>query len=292
MTENPKIAELNDDSFEKALKKKTKKYRKGLIARIIIFCSMIIGVSIYPVFPACQVQGLELEGNYLLSKRDILRVVDTDERTPVIFLNEKKFVESLMDYPVIESASIKWKPAHMVVTIDEVAAMINYKGEKYLSNGSTIKELEAENEGFIYNFQASELPEFIGDIFGHFNVERKSLFLNNLKTIERDILTTVKYIDYRGDGDSSVLTEGFVCFYFASESGVYNRICVQENCLNFFLNSERLSTIIEMLELEPHAKVVNDMTKTDISYRSITCYSGKKTIKGITYENPCIVETD
>ncbi len=291
---NEVMEAIKDDSFEKALQKKTRYYRNGFIARIVIFIILICSVVVYPLLPISQVRGLKLQGNYLLTKKEILNIVDDNisPNLPVIFLNEQKLEDTLEASPIIESCEVKWRPFDLLVVIDEVAAMINYEDKTYLSNGSTIEELEANNPGFIYNFQASDLPEYIGSMFGHFENERRTLFLNNLKTIDRSILTTVEYIDYRGDGSSTKLTDGFVCFYFEGTDNIYNRVCVQEAYLSHFLTNKILPTILERIEQKENAKITVDSNRSDISYRSITCYYGSKVINGQTYNNPCIVDVE
>ncbi|MGM9857774.1 MAG: FtsQ-type POTRA domain-containing protein [Bacilli bacterium] len=288
---------LKDEDFEHALYRQSHRSKVFLIIKIVLFCVILLGVGTYPLFPASQIRGLELQGNYLLTKTEILNMMDTNVNTPVIFSNEKKLVQNLEKSPIIESAEINWSPIKMRLKINEVAAMINYKGETYLSNAKTISELRGEYPDFNHDFEEENVPTFLSNLFGAFTNERKSLFLNNLKVIERDVLNSISYIDYRGDGSSYVITDGYVLFYFLAEDGIYNRLACKEENIGFFLdNSEesvyRLTQIMNtLIDKCSDAVIREDIIDNTIKYRSITCYYGKYTDKnGVTYENPCIVD--
>ena len=287
---------LKDEDFERALYRQSYRNKVFLIIKIILFCIILLGVGTYPLYPASQIRGLELQGNYLLSKDDVLDMMDTNVNTPVIFSNEQKLVQNLEKSPIIESAEINWAPLKMKLKINEVAAMINYNGETYLSNAKTISELRAEYPDFTHDFAEENVPTFLSSLFGAFTNERKSLFLNNLKVIQRDVLNSISYIDYRGDGSSYVITDGYVLFYFLGNDGIYNRIACKEEHIGFFLDdsidsANRLSQIINMLNKCSDAAIREDIVDSSIKYRSITCYYGKYTDKnGVTAENPCIVD--
>ena len=287
---------LKDQSFENAMHRQTQRNKVTLIVKIILFCVILLGVGVYPLFPSSQVRGLELQGNYLLSRDDVLDMIETNKNLPVIFLNENKLIDSLEESPIIESAEIEWKPTNMVLRIDEVAAMINYSGETYLSNAKTINQLKSEYPEFKHDFAEENVPTFLSSLFGAFTDERKSLFLNNLKVIDRTVLNSIAYIDYRGNGTSYVITDGFVLFYFLGEDGIYNRLVCKEEHMQFFLDNSsesnyRLNQILNKLVTYNDALINTDAVNENIHYRSITCYYGTYTDKnGITYQNPCIVE--
>ena len=64
---------LKDEDFERALYRQSYRNKVFLIIKIILFCVILLGVGTYPLYPASQIRGLELQGNYLLSKDACLR---------------------------------------------------------------------------------------------------------------------------------------------------------------------------------------------------------------------------
>ena len=108
---------LKDEDFERALYRQSYRNKVFLIIKIILFCVILLGVGTYPLYPASQIRGLELQGNYLLSKDEVLDMMDTNVNTPVIFSNEQKLIQNLEKSPIIESAEINWAPLKMKLNV-------------------------------------------------------------------------------------------------------------------------------------------------------------------------------
>ena len=92
---------LKDEDFERALYRQSYRNKVFLIIKIILFCVILLGVGTYPLYPASQIRGLELQGNYLLSKDDVLDRLSYDiyhnynknELTDMIIINDNGYLE-------------------------------------------------------------------------------------------------------------------------------------------------------------------------------------------------------
>ena len=161
------------------------KHRLFIVGIIIGF---IIVLLTYFNSSYAKVYRVSVNGNYLLTREEIVDLAGIDSESNFLFVRTSKIAKKLKSNPMIKEANVKLLNDRIVeVEIDEYK-LIGYtaRGDKahfILDNGELI-EANAQNLKYI-----SSIPLIEG-----FNDEQLKMILDDFKNIDRDLINQISEI--------------------------------------------------------------------------------------------------
>lgn len=289
----PSISHERIASFEKEIGDKRKANKSNFIFRTVFFFIILFSICLLPFLPPFSCKNMTLDGNYLLTKQDVLDFGGYKENTPLILVDDKKIEQELLKQDYILEAKVKWSFVGLDVDVDELACLLHIEenGEfKYLlSDGSYLSDFKAKNPSSTHDFKEANTPRLISDISfdnidndSNIALERRLRLFKNLKEISPNVLKDVTYFDVVYGKDNITLLFGF---YFNVE-GDYYRVLMRDEAFAFFLEERRIDQIINAIKNTSNKIVYNHDTINSLSYTNTICgYDGTQNVCRVNVSN-------
>lgn len=139
-----------EDRIPKLKEARKKKSSRRLIVYLIIFLVLIF-ILIYLQTPLSAVKHIEIEGNQVLSEKEVLEAGNVEYDANIWSVSKKKIVNSLQENPVIDSAKVEKEfPQTLRIQLEEnrIIGYIEEEDSFYpvLDNGTIVENREG-NQG-------------------------------------------------------------------------------------------------------------------------------------------------
>ena len=120
----PSISHERIASFEKEIGDKRKANKSNFIFRTVFFFIILFSICLLPFLPPFSCKNMTLDGNYLLTKQDVLDFGGYKENTPLILVDDKKIEQELLKQDYILEAKVKWSFVGLDFDVDELACLL------------------------------------------------------------------------------------------------------------------------------------------------------------------------
>ena len=120
------------------IEKAQKRTRNFFIRLICVAFSTVVLLS-YFALPISKVKSCNIEGNYYLSREDVLDIIGVNDNTFLFEINKKNADEYLSNHPLVNEAKISHSFFHLNIEIDEISPSVrDFENNVYLKNGQAI----------------------------------------------------------------------------------------------------------------------------------------------------------
>lgn len=282
------VSEKSLAAFEKKISVHQKHKHSLFLARNIVLFFVLIAICVFPFLPTFSCKHMQVSGNYLLTKQDILKIGGYSSRTPLILVKENTFLRRLAEKEYINQVTFHWSLFDCSLEVDEVAVVLKEKEDDttyqyYLSSNETLTNFQKRYPHSQYDFHEDQTPLLLFPL-SELTISLRKKVLQQLKSISASILQQAEYFDFEERTISypdAQWSRFYFGFYFLGEekegNPIYYRIAMAVDAFDYFLRAERFAEEIAIISKIEDKKVYIHDTITTLSYVNLVCeYDGEK----------------
>lgn len=177
-----------EDRIPKLKEQRKKKANRRIVTLLFLFFMLILSI-LYFNSPYSKIGEIHVEGNYLVTKEEIISLSNLTDKTVLFNLNKAEIAERILTIPTIKDVEISMRfPNKVTLTIEEQKIL------GYLQENGTISPF-LEN-GIVVKQNPTNAPT-IGPVLQNFNDSNiRSLLADALKEMPEEIRHSISEIIY------------------------------------------------------------------------------------------------